>query len=125
MVKRILDQEQALRVVLSSDRKTSHLVPTWQYIDVLTSITEALSPISCLTDILSGDSYVTISAIKPMMHLIVSKLLKPCESDTQLTNDLRECIKRDVTTLYVNMDADPIVCNILKVSSFLDPKQSL
>lgn len=57
-----------------------------------------------------------------MIHLIVSKLLKPSESDTQLTNDLRERIKQDLTTRYVNMEADPIVCEILKVSSFLDPR---
>ena len=122
MVKRILEQEQALRVVLSSDRKTSHLIPTWQDIDVLTSINEALSPISCLTDILSGECYMTVSAIKPMIHLIESKLLKQRESDTQLTNDLRERIVQDLVARYENMERDQIVCEILKVSSFLDPR---
>ena len=29
MSERILEQEQAIRVVLSSDRKVSHLVPKW------------------------------------------------------------------------------------------------
>ena len=50
MVSRILQQEEAIRVVLSIDRKVSHLVPTWQDIDVLTSIDHALSRISSLTD---------------------------------------------------------------------------
>ena len=63
MVDRILEQEVAIRSVLSADRKTSHLVPTWQDIDVLQSIHKALNPVSNLTDILSGEKYVTVSAI--------------------------------------------------------------
>ena len=43
-------QEDAVRVVLSSDRKTTHLLPTWQDIEVLEPISKALSPIAELTD---------------------------------------------------------------------------
>ena len=35
MVIRTLEQEKAIRVALSMDRKTSHLIPTWQDTDVL------------------------------------------------------------------------------------------
>ena len=52
MVTRLLEQEVAVRAVLSEDRKTSHLIPSWQDIDVLESISKALSPISKLTDFL-------------------------------------------------------------------------
>ena len=41
MVKRILEQKEAIRIVLSSDRAvraTSYLAITWQDIDLLTSI---------------------------------------------------------------------------------------
>ena len=72
MISRILEQEEALRVVLSADRKTSHLVPTWQDIDVLQSVHEALSPLSSLTDITSGEDYITISAVLPMMHSLTT-----------------------------------------------------
>ena len=51
MVSRILEQEEAIRLVLSSDRKACHLIPSWQDIDVLQSIDRALAPISSLTDI--------------------------------------------------------------------------
>ena len=34
MIERLLEQEQAIRVVLSADRKVPHLVPTWQDVDV-------------------------------------------------------------------------------------------
>ena len=44
MVTRILEQENAIRTVLSADRKASHLIPTWQDIQVLTAIHQAFSP---------------------------------------------------------------------------------
>ena len=56
MVERILEQEEAIRVTLSADHKTSHLVPTWQDINVLQAIHTALLPLSNLTDILSAES---------------------------------------------------------------------
>ena len=37
-MKRLLEQEEAVQVALSADRKTSHLLPTWQDIDVLQCI---------------------------------------------------------------------------------------
>ena len=36
MVKRILEQKEAIRIVLSKDHSTSHLAITWQDIDLLT-----------------------------------------------------------------------------------------
>ena len=47
---------EAVRVVLASDRKTSHLIPTWQDCDVLESISAALRPLKEMTDALSGES---------------------------------------------------------------------
>ena len=42
MVERILEQERALRQVLGADWKSSHLIPTWQDIDVLEAVNKAL-----------------------------------------------------------------------------------
>ncbi len=84
MVKRILEQEEAIRFVLGADRKTSHLIPTWQDVDVLQSIHQALSPVSSLTGLLSGEEYPTVSAVLPIVHLINNTLLKDTEEDSQL-----------------------------------------
>ena len=64
-MKRILEQEEALRSVLSADRKTIHLIPIWQDMDVLQSINAALDPLAMLTDVLSRETNVTISAVLP------------------------------------------------------------
>ena len=54
MIKCLLEQEQAIRVVLSADRKLSYLVPTWQDVDIWKAINAALEPLAGFTDILSG-----------------------------------------------------------------------
>jgi len=53
MISRVLEQEKALRQVLSLDRKTVHLGPTWQDLEVLESINKPMAPLTDFTDILS------------------------------------------------------------------------
>ena len=122
MVARIMEQENAIRTVLSADRKASHLLPTWQDLQVLTAIHKALSPLCGLTDILSGDEYVTVSAILPMLQLIETKLLKDEAGDTQLTKDIRSLIKQDLNSRYTIPKISAMVMKILQVATFLDPR---
>ena len=37
MLQRITEQQEAIRVVLATDRKASHLIPTWQDFEVVDS----------------------------------------------------------------------------------------
>ena len=119
MVKRILQQESANRLVLAADRKVAHLTPTWQDMEVLKSIDSALSPLSSLTDILSGETYVTVSAVIPMLQLIKTNLLKEEEEDTQLTKDIKDCIITDLESRYCDHDD---VMEILQFATFLDAR---
>ena len=75
MVKRILEQKEAIRIVLSGDRSTSHLAITWQDINLLTSISTFVAPLEDLTDTLSGEAHVTISAVKPVLQHLCDVLL--------------------------------------------------
>ena len=59
---RLLEQDDAVQVVLSSDRKSSHFVPTWQNIHVMESLSKVLSHVAELTDFLSGEKHVTVSS---------------------------------------------------------------
>ena len=65
MVERVLEQMEAIRIVLCDDRSASHLIPSWQDCDILQSIAAALKPLKAITDALSGEQCVTISAVKP------------------------------------------------------------
>ena len=48
---------------------------SWQDRDVLKAINDALSPLSEFTDVMSGEKYVTISAILPVMNLLKTAVL--------------------------------------------------
>ena len=114
MVAQILEQENVIRTVLTADRKA---LTTWQDIHVPTAIHQALSPLSDLTDIFSGEEYVTMSAILPLLRLIEKKLIKDEASDTQLTKD----IKQDLSSCYTIPKISTMVLRILQVATFLDP----
>ena len=118
MISRIIDQIDPIKAVLSADRKTSHIIPTWQDMDVLNSIHKAISQLAGLTDILSGDEYVTISAVIPIVDLIDKKLLASQSDDTELSKSLKESIITDLKQRY----QDPHIRDILNVFLFLDPR---
>ena len=118
MVSQILQQE-AIRLVLYADRSAFHLIPTWQDIDVMESIDKAPSPLHELTDILSGEWYVTVSAIRPMVvRLIKTKILHVDTTDTDLTKSLKQQINEDLGQCYTDKE----VTGLLDITSVLDPR---
>ena len=118
MVDRILEQECALRQVLSNDRKSVHLIPSWQDIQVLESLKSGLGPVYDFTDILSGENYVTVSAIIPLLNHIYTESLLQREEDTQLTKDIKQKVKDYLQDKY----SDPNTISLLNIASFLDPR---
>ena len=56
MISQILEQDAAIRMVFSNDRKTTHLIPTWQDTMVLESVHGALSSVAEFTDFMSGEN---------------------------------------------------------------------
>ena len=73
MVERVLEQMEAIRIVLGGDRNSSHLIPTWQDRDVLDSVAAALKPLKVMTDALSGEKCITISAVKPLLNHLINE----------------------------------------------------
>ena len=114
----MLEQEKSIRKVLSEDCKTSHLIPTWQDIDVLESTQAALGPLADFTDMLSAENFMTMSAIQPVLHVLWSDVLMETENDTQLTKDSKVHILTYLDPKY----SDPDVSGMLNVSCFLGPR---
>ena len=113
MVERVLEQERALAKVLYADKKTKQLVLTWQEIEVLEAIQRALKPLQEFTDALSGEGYVTLSYVRPVLHLFQSKLLAPQQGDGELANTIR----RTILTYLNDKYSEPST-----MASFLDPR---
>ncbi|XP_056111044.1 E3 SUMO-protein ligase ZBED1-like [Rhinichthys klamathensis goyatoka] len=118
MMERFLEQEKAIVRVLGSDKKCRHLVPTWQDIEVLESVNKAIKPLQEFTDALSGEAYVSVSYIKPVLHLFKNNLLQPEEEDTELT----KTIKRNIMQYLDDKYSDPVKNELLDMSSLMDPR---
>lgn len=118
MIDRVLEQNKALTQVLSEDRKTRHLVPTWQDIEVLESINGTLKPLQDFTDVLSGEYYISVSYLKPVLHLLKNSTRVEKGEDTELT----KAIKSRILTYLEDKYDDRATQELLDVASFLDPR---
>ena len=118
MMERILEQHQALYDVLSESAKTRHLVPSSSDITVLESVNKAIQPLQEFTDALSGESYVSVSYVKPVLHLMKTELLAETEGDSQLTETIREKILDYMNTKFDDEDTQ----DLLDMASFVDPR---
>lgn len=120
-MKRILEQKRAITEVLSKDKKTRSLVPTWQDVDVLESIDAALSSLLEFTDALSGESYVSVSFLKPVMHLFNTSILKEAEDGTELTRTIKTTVMGYLNEKY----DDPAMDDLLDMACLVDPRFKL
>ncbi|XP_047656263.1 E3 SUMO-protein ligase ZBED1-like [Tachysurus fulvidraco] len=118
MIQRVLEQEKALSQVLKADKKTKHLVPTWQDTDVLESISRTLGPLLEFTDALSGEDYVSVSYIKPVLHIFNNTVLAAADDDTELTKDMKRVILECLNEKY----SDPKMVDLLDMASLVDPR---
>ena len=118
MVARVLEQQKAIIDVLSADKNNRHLIPTWQDIEVLESMNAAVTPLLEFTDSLSGESYVTVSYVKPVLHLFRTNLLKLNEEDTQLTKEMKTKIMTYLDEKYAGPDTD----DLLDMATLMDPR---
>ena len=115
MVERVLEQIEAIRIVLGVDRSSSHLIPTWQDCDVLQAVATTLKPLEEMTDALSAEKCPTISAVKPLLNHLSTEVLVDKENDVELT---KEKIRVDMEMRYVEPALDAGVDHLLQLSCF-------
>ena len=118
MIARILEQKEAIRKVLVTDRKNKHLCPTWQDLDVLESLHAVFNPLNDFTDSLSGEDRVTMSTIKPVLSVLQRSVLASTSDDTTLTSDVKGNVWQYLETKYGNQK----IQQILNISTYLDPR---
>ena len=117
MLERIIEQQQAISTVLAEDRKNWHRMSTDNEWPTLENVVEVLKPLAYLTDALSGEKQVTVSAILLVMRHVESKL-NVTATDNQPVTGMKQVIWSDLKARY----ADPLVSNTLQVASFVDPR---
>lgn len=99
-------------------KRTWQLVPTWQDIDVMESINKDASPLQEFTDALSGKAYVSVSYLKPVLHLFNSSILQAQDDDTDLTKHIKSTIVQYLNSKY----SDPVTNELLNIASLMDPR---
>lgn len=117
MVERVLEQAPAIRRVLD-ERRSQHLIPTWQDVEVLESVNAALKKVTDFTDALSSEKTVTASSVKPVLQLLTEDILLPTEEDTELTCNL----KRKMVQVLESKYSAPATQQLLAKASFIDPR---
>jgi hypothetical protein len=121
MLHRIVEQQEAIRVVLATDRKSSHLIPTWQDFDVMDSILAVLAPLRDMTDLLSGESHITISAVYPLIKHLSSTVLSHKDSDSALTKEVKTRVNDDLQRRYSGDETNQSI----SLCSVIDPRFKL
>lgn len=121
MIGRVLEQQKAIAEVLYNDTKNRHLTPSWQDIEVQEAINKSLSPLVEFTDALSGEQYVSVSFVKPTLHLFNTSILAVQEDDT----DLAKCIKKKIVGYLNEKYDDAPTQELLDMASALDPRFKL
>lgn len=82
------------------------------------SLHKAPHPLQDFTDALSGEKYVSIFYLKPVLHLLATSVLAEDQEDTDLTRSIKTKIVKYLNEKYNN----PIAQELLDVAAFLDPR---
>lgn len=80
------------------------------------AVNKALAPLVEFTDALSGEEYVTISSVKPVLHILHSRVLAEKEDDVTLT----KTIKSEILAYLDDKFSDPPTVELLDTASFVD-----
>ena len=118
MMARILEQQQAISAVLAEDRKNWYRMPSDREFTTLEIVSQVLRPLSVFTDALSGETQVTVSAIRPLLKHIASTLLSVSPGDCTLIKEMKETIADSLESRYIHQE----VAELLDRCTFLDPR---
>ena len=94
---------------------------TWQDFDVLECVYSVLDPLCQMTDLLSGEKYVTVSTVKPLLTHLLTNVLIHKEEETDLSKEIKSRIREKLIYCYT----DNRVQTLLSICSFLDPRFKL
>ena len=85
---------------------------------VIEALSAVLEPFSYLTDVLSGEKTVTVSAIRPVMKHIIDVLTMHKDADSRLIKEIKQKIKDDIMKRY----DDDSIQQLLDKAAFLNPR---
>ena len=85
------------------------------------SILAALAPLRDMTDLLSGESHITISAVRPLIQHLSSTVLGHKDDNSALTKEIKTRVNDDLQRWYSSDETNQLI----SVCSVIDPRLKL
>ena len=118
MMERILEQQQAICAVVSNVRKNWSKMPSDAEFTNIEITIAVLGSLSIFTDALSGEKWINISVVWPLLNHILDTLLNPSDDDVALAKEMNLAISNDLRPRY----SAPDISVLLDKCTFLDPR---
>ena len=120
MLNRLAEQQAAVNAVLmkSAAHSVRQLVLNPAMVTQIECICSVLEPLAEATTMISGEKYVSLSVVKPILTALFKKHLHPSEADTALVAQLKAVISARLESLYSNQEVNRLLC----LTSVLDPR---
>ena len=93
-------------------------MPSDSEITALETFMEVLQPIVQITEAIGGESLVTISAVRPLLHEFLSLQLTDSSSDSPLVKAIKKTLMADLKDHYSEME----VMSLINKACSLDPR---
>ena len=93
-------------------------MPNDNEISAMEAFLSVMKPIVEMTEVICGEKWVSLSAVKPLMYKLTAKHLIAKESESNFIKALKNSVFKDLQTRYTN----PSVIDILDKACFLDPR---
>ena len=117
MINRILEQQQPICATLIEIRKPE-LMPTDTEIFTMEDFVDAMKPMVEITEKIGGERQVTVSAVRPLVHKLLTNYLDVTAEDSRVKKEIKKAVKLDLESRY----QDTKVEELLNKACFLDPR---
>ena len=116
MMERVCEQQASICAALV-DVKRLDLMLQSDDIKIIEKIIQILQPFFQITESVSGESYGTLSSIRPLLYHLLNDALSPTSDDPGVVKQLKEAVKKNLQQRYQSTE----VSKLLDVACFLDP----
>ena len=116
MVERILNQQQPLCATLL-ELKKGDLMPSDNEFTVMESYIKIMKPLVDITEIMGAQKWVTISAVRPLLHKLLQVSFQSSTGDSDVEKSMKMSMKQNLSRRYQGITMD-----LLNKACFLDPR---
>lgn len=115
MIDRILTQQQPLCATLL-EVKRGDLMPSDSEFTVMETYVKVMKPLVEITEIMGAQKWVTISAVRPLLHKLLNVSFVSSVGDSVVERSMKQAMKQNLSSRYQG------TTEFLNKACFLDPR---